>query len=569
MKKYGLIGETLKHSFSPMLHHEFGNKEYDLIEIPKTEIQDYMKDACFEAINVTIPYKETVIPFCELDETAKTIGAVNTIVNKDGKLFGYNTDHLGFNHMLKRANIEMKNKKVVILGSGGTSKTACYAAAKNGASSIVVVSRGGTKYPMDVDCPVSFTTYEKSQDYLDAGILVNTTPVGMYPDNESVPVDLDLFTNLEGVVDVIYNPLTTMLVKKATHKGIKATNGLPMLVAQAYYAEKLFFGEPTDIDDKAVKSIEEALLKLTMLKKNIVLIGMPGCGKTTTGKALSKKLGMELVDTDDEFTALAGMNPGNYILEHGEEAFRKLESDIVKKVAGRSGIIIATGGGAILKQENVDALSLNGAIVYLHTQLKHLATEGRPLSQGDEKRKALYYKRLPIYLAAKDKLVDVVESGEVTADRVIEAVYGPENNKKKILVINGSNLNMLGIREPDIYGRKTYQDLMKYIEDEAKKLNVDVEFVQSNHEGDLVDAIQNAYGRKDGIVINPGAYTHTSVAILDAVKAVGIPTIEVHISDVDSREDFRQISYIRKAAKATISGHGFEGYVMAIKELVK
>jgi len=137
----------------------------------------------------------------------------------------------------------------------------------------------------------------------------------------------------------------------------------------------------------------------------------------------------------------------------------------------------------------------------------------------------------------------------------------------KILVINGPNLNMLGIREPDHYGKETYNDLCKKIENHCKSKNIDVKIYQSNHEGDLVDEIQKAYGNTDAIVINPGAYTHTSIAILDAVKSVNIPTVEVHISKVEEREDFRQISYVRLACKKTITGHGTNGYLEAIDYL--
>ena len=565
---YGLIGETLKHSFSPMLHHEFGNPEYGLIEVPKTDIDDFLKKAEFKALNVTIPYKETVMKYCEADDIAKAIGAVNTLVKVDGQLKGYNTDWLGFKYMADRAGISFRNQKVVILGSGGTSKTACNTVAKEGASAVVVVSRSGSSYETNVSCPVSFTTYEDEKLYLDADVLVNTTPVGMFPNNEATPIELEKFSNLKGLVDVIYNPLKTMLVKKAEDLGILATNGLSMLVAQAYFAEKLFFGESTIMDDDGRTKIEKAYNKLYDMKRNIVLIGMPGCGKTTVGTALSKRLDRELIDTDEEFYKEHGIKPGDYILQYGEEAFRDKETECVKKVSSQSGVIIATGGGAVLRKTNVDSLSLNGKLVYLHSALKDLATEGRPLSQGDEKRKALYYKRLPIYLRAKDVMVDVKGSVDAVVNDVMDALNNP-TVKKKYLIINGPNLNMLGIREPDIYGTKTYQDLIKYIEDSAKELDVEVEFFQSNHEGDLVEAIQNSYGRMDGIVINPGAYTHTSVAILDAVKAVGVPTIEVHISDVDAREEFRQISYIRKAAKETISGKGFEGYVLAIKHLME
>ena len=134
----------------------------------------------------------------------------------------------------------------------------------------------------------------------------------------------------------------------------------------------------------------------------------------------------------------------------------------------------------------------------------------------------------------------------------------------KILVINGPNLNMLGIREPQIYGSRTYTDLVNMIAAHCQANGIEAEFYQSNHEGDLVDKIQQAYGNADGIVINPGAYTHTSIALLDAVKSVGIPTVEVHISDPDEREEFRKVSYIRLACIATVKGKGFDGYIEAV-----
>ena len=134
----------------------------------------------------------------------------------------------------------------------------------------------------------------------------------------------------------------------------------------------------------------------------------------------------------------------------------------------------------------------------------------------------------------------------------------------KILVINGPNLNMLGIREPGIYGSSSFADLLHLLEQTAQELGIEVEQYQSNHEGDLVDKIQWAYGKADGIVINPAAYTHTSVAILDALKAVSLPAVEVHISDVDAREPFRQISYAGMACKHTIKGQGFDGYRQAM-----
>ena len=139
----------------------------------------------------------------------------------------------------------------------------------------------------------------------------------------------------------------------------------------------------------------------------------------------------------------------------------------------------------------------------------------------------------------------------------------------KILVINGPNINLLGLREPEIYGSKNYTALVEFIQAICADAGVEAECVQSNHEGALVDAIQEAYGRFDGIVINPAAYTHTSIAILDALKAVGIPAVEVHLTDIKEREAFRQVSYVAEACEKTIAGKGFEGYAEAIRYLAK
>lgn len=575
---YGLIGEKLGHSFSPILHYEFKNKEYELLEISWDDINDYLKKAPFKGLNVTIPYKVVAMEHCSPDKTAKDIGCVNTLVNKDGQIYGYNTDYLGFCYMVKDAGISFEGKKVVILGSGGTSKTACYSSHMMGASSIVVLSRDGKSYDVDPSYQVTFASYSDKEIYTDAQVIVNTTPVGMYPNNYASPIDLEIFTEAYAVVDVIYNPLTTKLVQDAREKGLKAVNGLMMLVAQAWYAEMLFFDKGVSytedgaatvlLTEEGKKEIRDTYNKALGLKQNIVLTGMAGCGKSTVGKALGGKI----IDTDDMFREKFGMSAGDYIIAHGEPEFREKETEVVLEVAKSNGVIISTGGGVVLKDENIKALKQNGIIVYLSRDLKDLATKGRPLSQGDEKRKALFYKRLPIYMRTKDIVVENAQSVEKTAAKVMEEVKAfrnrkPGEKKMKMLIMNGPNINMLGIREPEIYGSNTYADLLSLCEEEAKKLGIEVSFYQSNHEGDLVDKIQSSYGKIDGIVFNPAAYTHTSVAILDAVKAVSIPVIEVHISKVDERDDFRQISYIRKAALKTISGYGFDGYLMAMRDL--
>ena len=566
MSQFGLIGEKLPHSFSPILHKKLNDLEYDLWEISQEDIDAFLDKASFCAANVTIPYKEVALRHCVPSEAARKIGCVNTLVNKDGVLYGYNTDYLGFCYMLDTAGIDLRDKNILILGSGGTSKTACYAAAMKKAKKITVMSRSAKTYNMDISCELTFTDYSDSKVFEETQVLINTTPVGMYPHIDSEPIDLHSFTGLEGVADVVYNPLKTSLVQTAQKAGIKATNGLMMLVAQAWYAGKLFIGENPVPQDKDYELMNRVYEEIHSEKQNIVLIGMPGCGKTTVGRLLAKKLKRKFLDCDEEFTAYAGMTPSNYIVKYGEDAFRNKESEVVAEICGETGVVISTGGGSILRNINVLNLKKNGKLVYLHQIIDKLSVKNRPLSSGNEKLKGLYYKRLPIYDRCADLKVLVAEDADSTVIEVMKALTG-ERNAMKILVMNGPNINMLGIREPEIYGSSTYADLMELCRKKADELGIEVAFVQSNHEGELVDEIQKAYGIYDGIVINPAAYTHTSVALLDAVKAVSIPVVEVHISDPDQRDEFRKISFIRTAAVKTIKGQGFAGYTQALEFL--
>ena len=566
MADIGLIGEKLPHSFSPVLHKKLNNTEYDLWEVAREEIDDFIDKASFRAANVTIPYKEIALRHCIPSEAAQKIGCVNTLVNKDGVLYGYNTDYLGFCDMLDMAGIDVGNKNVLILGSGGTSKTACYSVALQGAKKITVMSRTVKSYEMDVPSELYFTDYSDAKAYEEAQILINTTPVGMYPRIESTPVDLHMFGRLEGVADVVYNPLKTALVQEAENAGIKATNGLRMLVAQAWYAGRLFVGSEAVAQREDYELMNRVYEEIYSEKQNIVLIGMPGCGKTTIGKLLANSLDRKFLDCDDEFTSYVGETPADYIVKYGEEAFRDKESEVIAKVSSETGAVISTGGGSILRRENVLNMKKNGTTVYLYQVIDKLAAKNRPLSAGNEKLKGLYYKRLPIYESCADYKVLTEPEPKATLKAVQRALAG-ERNKMKILIMNGPNINMLGIREPDIYGSSTYADLMEMCRKKADELGIEIDFIHSNHEGDLVDAIQKSYGIYDGIVINPAAYTHTSVALLDAVKAVSIPTVEVHISDPDQRDEFRKISYIRQAAVKTIKGQGPAGYTQAMDYL--
>lgn len=579
--RFGLIGEKLGHSFSPLLHARFGKYSYSLMEVARENIDSFLESDGFDGANVTIPYKEIAMAHCSPDTNAKKIGCVNTLVRTKDGMLGYNTDTFGFEYMAKRAGISFAGKKVTILGSGGTCKTAAYTASRLNAADITIVSRHPSDMGLELACPVRYVSYDDDHD--DCEILINTTPVGMYPDITGIPErgedgealidDNKHYVNLQAVIDVIYNPLRTRLVSAALKRGIAATGGLSMLVAQGYFASILFQGRSIGDDpvgsltDTEKGKLEEVINEIAHKTSNIVLTGMPGSGKSTVGRILADRLGVELVDTDSIFTEDNGIDPGAFIRENGEKRFRSLEKEAVIKAAAKGGRIVATGGGVVLDPENVEMLGLNGTIVYLHRNLSDLATDNRPLSEGAENLKALYYKRLPIYLANCDMMIEVKGTPAEVADEIIAGLHNNKDDNMKLLIINGPNLNMLGIREPDMYGRETYDDLMRMCREKADELGTKVEFYQSNHEGDLVDIIQKAYGTVDGIVINPGAYTHTSVALLDALKTVGIPTIEVHITDVDLREDFRKISYIREYVSKTITGRGLAGYTDAMEEL--
>lgn len=393
--KYGLIGEKLGHSFSPQIHKALGCAAYQLIPLDKEQFYTFMENKDFQAINVTIPYKEAVFPYCEqISEKAKKIGAINTVKTmrtEAGKkiLCGDNTDFDGFLYLLEKHDISIINKVVMILGTGGTCKTVTAVANHLKAKKILTVSRKAEP---------GFFDYTQCQKEKDVQVIINTTPVGMYPNVGQCQIDLANYPNLEAVVDVIFNPLETKLLQEARKQGVKGVNGLEMLVAQAKAAEEIFFDKK--IADREIDIIYRQLKKEI---SNISFIGMPGCGKTTIAKALAEKLQKTVVDTDALIVEKTHMPIAEIFAQYGEDYFRSLEQQVIAEVSKEHGQIIATGGGIIKKQENIDLLKQNGMVIFIDRPLDSLEIgNGRPLSANQQAVAALYQERYQLYKAACD-----------------------------------------------------------------------------------------------------------------------------------------------------------------------
>lgn len=387
--KSGLLGRKLGHSYSPQIHEYLGSYSYDLFEREPNEIEDFLRNGDFTGINVTIPYKKDVIPFLdELSPTAVKMGSVNTVVRrKDGSLFGHNTDYFGFTSMVHRSGIQVAGKKVLVLGSGGTSNTAVKALEDLGAQ-VIIVSRSGEN------------NYDNLHVHQDAAVIVNTTPVGMYPNTGVSPVDLSCFPTLEGVLDVIYNPAKTQLLLDAEKLGLPHENGLWMLVAQAKEAAEYFGGSP--LPDSIIEIVYN---KMSAKMKNIILVGMPGSGKSTIAALLAEQLGRSIVDADQKVIELAGKSIPDIFAEDGEVIFRQWETQALSDLGKKSQLIIATGGGCVTQQRNYPLLHQNGMIFWLQRELDLLPTDGRPLSQI-QKLSDMYAMRKPMYEAFSDYQID-------------------------------------------------------------------------------------------------------------------------------------------------------------------
>lgn len=400
--KSGLLGRKLGHSYSPQIHEYFGSYSYELFEKEPEEIGNFLKNGDFTGINVTIPYKKEVIPYLdEITPLARRMGAVNTIVRRqDGTLLGHNTDYYGFSSMVSRSGISVSGKKVLVLGSGGASNTAVKVLEDMGAT-VIIISRSGVN------------NYTNLHLHWDAAVIVNTTPVGMYPNTGASPVDLRLFPCLEGVLDMVYNPARTQFLLDAETLGLPHENGLWMLVAQAKEAAEYFGGKP--IPDSMIESVYR---KMSGKMQNIVLIGMPGCGKSTVAALLSEKLGRKAVDADAEIVKLSGKTIPEIFAADGEEVFRNFETQVLEELGKQSQLIIATGGGCVTKQRNYCLLHQNSRIFWLNRDLELLPTDGRPLSQST-KLMDMFADRKPMYEAFADHVVNNNGSCENTVNQIV------------------------------------------------------------------------------------------------------------------------------------------------------
>ncbi len=402
---YGLLGEHLPHSFSPQIHMSLGNGDYHLFEVAPENLEEFLKQKKFKGINVTIPYKKAVIEYLDvISPEAEKIGAVNTITVRDGKLYGDNTDYFGFKYMVEKSGIDVSDKKALVLGSGGASATVQAVLRDMGAKEVLVVSRNGE------------INYTNIYSHTDTEIIVNTTPVGMYPDNMNSPVEIQRFPNLKGVFDVVYNPLRTKLIMDAQNLGVPAAAGLSMLVAQAKKAHEIFFN--TKVDDEICENITKVLFKQMC---NIVLIGMAGCGKSTIGKILSKKLNKDFMDTDEMIENAEKKTIPQIIEKYGEDYFRCCENVAVNLAGKEKSCIIATGGGVVTRPENYMPLKQNGIVVFINRDAEKLPTKNRPLSQLHGV-KELYEKRMPLYRQFAHIEVDGNGTVEEVAETIIREI---------------------------------------------------------------------------------------------------------------------------------------------------
>ena len=403
-KKCGILGEHLAHSFSPLIHSFLGDYSYDICEVDPKDLESFLKNNDLDAFNVTIPYKKAVIPYLDfVSIEAMSIGAVNLVIKKDGKLWGYNTDYFGFEYMVNASGVNIEGKKVIVFGTGGAAVTICALLKAHKAGEIVSIG-------------IENNNRQFVSQHSDASVIVNATPVGMYPNNRKAVTDISLFPALEAVLDIVYNPTRTEIMLQAEEKNIPAIGGLSMLVAQAAKGAEIFTGEKFDSD-----IIEKTIAKIALMTENIILIGMPSSGKSSIGRVLASKLGRNFFDADEEFEKMHGISPATAIKDLGEPKFRDMEAEVIAKLGKESETIIATGGGVVTRDENYHSLHQNGKIILIERDLDKLSTEGRPLSQANSLQ-SLYESRKNAYFKFADITICNNTTIEEAADKIISSL---------------------------------------------------------------------------------------------------------------------------------------------------
>ena len=551
--EYGLIGARLGHSYSKIIHEMLCGYKYDLCPLPtEKEARAFLTKRQFRAINVTIPYKKLVMEYCSyIDPRAKAIGAVNTVVNKNGLLYGYNTDYLGFAHLCDAHGVDFAGRTVLILGTGGTHNTTSAVARDKGAAKVLTVSR----HPDPEKGELSYAEAVRSG----AQIVINTTPAGMYPNVGVCNLDVAAMPGLEAVVDVVYNPDKTELILRAEEAGVPvAVGGLEMLVAQAVYAAEYFLDRKFEDVPAEIRRITAALRRDTL---NIALIGMPSSGKTTLGKLLAKQLGRTFVDLDDAIVKADGRSIPDIFAAEGEDGFRAKETEQTARFGKENRQLLSCGGGVVKRPENLRALRQNGVVLFIDRPVEALAVGGsRPLSSSMEALRTMEAQRRPLYRAAADAVVPNTGTLEDALRAAMEALDE---------IFDGPNVNLQRYSEPGMPGELDYNGMMDYVQSGCDQMGIETDVCQTNHEGDLIDEIQAAAGRVDGIVLNPGGYAHTSVAILDALRLCGVPAVEVLLTAPDEREPFRKIDVVSFGCQGHFIGQGPQGYLHACAYLAQ
>ncbi len=432
--RYGLIGRKLSHSYSRLIHEKIWIDNYNLWELDPEELEDFFRYGEWDGINVTIPYKQTVMPYLdELDMPSRLIGCVNAVLRQKGKLFGYNTDYFGFEYLAQRARADFHEKKVLIFGSGATSMTAQAVARAHGAQRIVKLSRDPARDTIKLQSEpdkrfdndsgsgsVKLAAYDDIRQFFDSQIIINTTPVGMYPNNGGRLCDLSSFHELESVIDVVYNPKETVLSADARKNGINVSTGLPMLVAQAVRSAEIFTGKTFSADNSC---IDRLICEISRMSENIVLIGMPGCGKSTVADMIAGRTGRPYYDSDEFIQKRTGKSIGELFSEYGEDGFRDLETEALTELTKLSGAVIATGGGAVIRERNIELIRQNSRVYYIERSLDKLPLKDRPLSKDLSALSEIYSKRAALYKKCADVVVPDSELEEKTGFIINEFEY--------------------------------------------------------------------------------------------------------------------------------------------------